>query len=110
MGLFGLVTFATQQRFKEIGIRKVLGASVISITTLLSKEFIKLVFASIIIGSPIAYYLVALWLNNFVYKANISWCIFGLAGICAIAIALLTVSYQAIRAALMNPVKSLKTE
>jgi putative ABC transport system permease protein len=110
MGLFGLVTFATQKRIKEIGIRKVLGASVASITTLLSKDFLKLVLIAIVIASPVAYYFMNKWLADFAYKINIEWWIFALAGFLAILIALLTVSYQAIKAALMNPVKSLKTE
>ena len=110
LGLFGLATFTAESRTKEIGIRKVLGASVISITTLLSKDFIKLVFISIVIASPIAYYLMDLWLQDFEYKVEISWWIFALAGFFAILIALLTVSFQAVRTAMMNPVKSLKTE
>ena len=110
LGLFALATFTAEQRTKEIGIRKVLGASVLNITTLLSKDFFKLIFVSIIIGSPIAYFLMEKWLQNFKYKVEMSWWIFALSGISAIIIALLSVSYQSIRAALMNPVKSLKTE
>jgi putative ABC transport system permease protein len=110
LGLFGLATFTAESRIKEIGIRKVLGASIFSITTLLSKDFIKLVFISIIIASPIAYYLMNKWLQNFEYKVEISWWIFALAGVSAIVVALLTVSFQAIRAAIMNPVKSLKSD
>ena len=110
LGLFGLATFTAESRTKEIGIRKVLGASVFGITTLLSKDFMKLVFVAILIASPIAYYLMDLWLKDFEYKVEISWWIFAVAGLCSVVIALLTVSYQAIRAALMNPVKSLKTE
>ena len=110
LGLFGLVTFIAEQRIKEIGIRKVLGASVLGIVSLLSKDFVKLVIVSICIASPIAYYAMNLWLQDFAFRIKIEWWIFVLAGISAIVIALLTVSYQAIRAALMNPVKSLKTE
>ena len=110
LGLFGLVAFSTAQRTKEIGIRKVLGASVQQIVGLLSKDFLKLVILSILIASPIAYYFMDKWLQDFAYRVNISWWIFALAGILAIVIALLTVSYQAIRAALANPVKSLRTE
>ena len=110
MGLLGLVSYITQQRTKEIGIRKVLGASVMSITTLLSKDFLKLVFFAIVIASPIAYYAMSRWLEDFAYRIQISWWVFVLAGILALLIALLTVSYQAIKAAIMNPVKSLKTE
>ena len=110
LGLFGLAAFATTQRTKEIGIRKVLGASVKQIVGLLSKDFIKLVLIAIIIASPIAYYFMNQWLQDFAYRINIEWWIFALAGIIAIAIALLTVSYQAIKAAIANPVKSLRME
>ena len=110
MGLFGLVAFTTQCRTKEIGIRKVLGASVTQIVNLLSKDFLKLVILGIVIASPIAYWAMNKWLQDFAYRVEISWWIFALAGIVAIAITLLTVSYQAIRAALANPVKSLRTE
>jgi putative ABC transport system permease protein len=110
LGLFGLATFTAEQRTKEIGIRKILGASVSQIVQLLSKDFIRLVIVGIVIASPIAYYFMDKWLQDFAYRVEISWWIFALAGIVAIAIALITVSYQAIRAALMNPVKSLRTE
>jgi putative ABC transport system permease protein len=110
LGLFGLVAFSTAQRTKEIGIRKVLGASVQQIVGLLSKDFLKLVILSIIIASPIAYYFMNEWLQDFAYRVSIEWWIFVLAGIISIIIALLTVSYQSIRAALANPVKSLRTE
>jgi putative ABC transport system permease protein len=110
LGLFGLATFTAEQRTKEIGIRKVLGASVSQIVQLLSKDFIRLVIFGIVIASPLAYYFMDKWLQDFAYRVEISWWIFALAGIVAIVIALLTVSYQAIRAALMNPVKSLRTE
>ena len=110
MGLFGLATFSAQQRIKEIGIRKVLGASVAQISTLLSRDFIRLVLLAIIIASPIAYFLMEKWLQDFAYHINISWWIFALAGTLAIIIALLTVSFQAIKAALANPVESLRSE
>ena len=110
LGLFGLVTFITEQRIKEIGIRKILGATVGSVVLLLSKDFLKLVLISIVISSPVAYYAMDKWLADFAYRINIEWWIFVIAGFCALLIALLTVSYQAIKAALMNPVKSLKTE
>jgi putative ABC transport system permease protein len=110
LGLFGLATFTTESRTKEVGIRKVLGAGVLGITTLLSKDFLKLVIISIVIASPIAYYLMSKWLENFEYKVEISWWIFAASGLGAIVVALLTVGYQAIRAALVNPVKSLKME
>ena len=110
MGLFGLATFATEQRMREIGIRKVLGASVASITALLSKDFLKLVLIAIVIASPAAYYLMENWLQDFAYRVNIGWPVFVVSAMLSISIALLTVSYQAIKAALMNPVKSLKSE
>ena len=110
LGLFGLAMFTAEQRTKEIGVRKVLGASVFSIITLLSKEFLKPVFVAFLIASPLAYLAMNNWLQSFVYHINIGWESFALAGICTVLITLLTVSYQAIRAALANPVKSLRTE
>lgn len=110
LGLFGLAAFSAEQRSKEIGIRKVLGASVSGIVTLLSKDFLKLVIVAIVIAAPIAWWGMSKWLQAFVYRINISWWMFALAGILAVIIALVTVSFQAIKAALMNPVKSLKTE
>ncbi|MFN8348354.1 MAG: permease prefix domain 2-containing transporter [Spirosomataceae bacterium] len=110
LGLFGLVTFMAEQRIKEIGIRKVLGASVASITGLLSKDFIKLVLIANGIAFPLAHYGLSQWLQDFEYRIGIEWWIFALAGLSALGISLLTVSFQAIKAALMNPVKSLKTE
>ncbi len=109
-GLFGLATFSAEVRIKEIGIRKVLGASVASIINLLSKDFLILVLISIVLASPIAYWAMDKWLQDFAYHVNIDWWIFALSALLITVIALLTVSYQAIRAALMNPVKSLKTE
>jgi putative ABC transport system permease protein len=109
-GLFGLATFSAEVRTKEIGIRKVLGASVANITALLSKDFLVLVTISIFIASPIAYYLGYKWLQEFAYRIHIEWWIFVLAGVVALVIALLTVSFQAIKAAVANPVKSLRTE
>jgi putative ABC transport system permease protein len=110
LGLFGLATFTAEARTKEIGIRKVLGASVTQIVQLLSKDFLRLVILGIVIASPIAYWAMDKWLQDFAYRVDISWWIFALAGIVAIVIALLTVSYQSIKAALANPVKSLRTE
>ncbi|MEJ7679049.1 MAG: FtsX-like permease family protein [Segetibacter sp.] len=110
MGLFGLATFAANQRIKEIGIRKVLGASITQITALLSKDFLKLVFLAFIIASPVAWYVMNKWLQSFAYRITINWWIFLFAGMIAILIALLTVSYQAIKAAIANPVKSLRSE
>jgi putative ABC transport system permease protein len=110
LGLFGLVTYMAEQRTKEIGIRKVLGASVPNIVSLLSSEFLVLVIISVLIASPIAYYAMSQWLTEFAYRIEISWWMFLTAGVLAVCIALLTVSFQAIRAALMNPVNSLKSE
>ncbi|UFH54235.1 ABC transporter permease [Spirosoma sp. KNUC1025] len=110
LGLFGLAAFTTEQRTKEIGVRKVLGASVTSIVTLLSKDFLKLVLVAIIIASPIAWYAMNRWLQNFEYKIAIEWWVFALAALLATAIAVLTVSFQSVKAALTNPVKSLKSE
>ncbi|GAB3025626.1 ABC transporter permease [Spirosoma pulveris] len=110
LGLFGLSAYTTAQRTKEIGVRKVLGASVFSIVGLLSKDFLKLVGVALLLASPIAWYAMDKWLNDFAYKINIEWWVFALAGLLAVGIALLTVSFQSVRAALMNPVKSLKTE
>jgi putative ABC transport system permease protein len=110
LGLFGLSAFMAEQRTKEIGVRKVLGASVPSITTLLSKEFLKLVGLSFIIAFPIGYWLMQNWLQDFAYRINISWFVFAIAAILTLLIAFITVSSQAIRAARANPVKSLRTE
>ena len=109
-GLFGLALFHTVQRTKEIGIRKVLGATVPGIIGLLSKDFLKLVLVAFIIASPAAWWSVNKWLQNFAYRINISWWIFLIAGIFAIFIAFATVSFQAIKLALTNPAKSLRTE
>ncbi|CCH51941.1 Macrolide export ATP-binding/permease protein macB [Fibrisoma limi BUZ 3] len=110
LGLFGLVAYSTVQRTKEIGVRKVLGASVASIVTLLSTDFLKLVVIAILIASPVAWYFMNQWLQDFAYKIGIQWWVFALAGLLAIGIALLTVSFQSVKAALMNPVKSLRTD
>jgi len=110
LGLFGLTTFAAQQRTKEIGIRKVLGASVAQITALLSKDFVKLVLLALLLASPISYFAMQKWLEDFAYRINIHWWIFALSGLLAIVIALITVSFQAVKAALANPVKSLRSE
>jgi putative ABC transport system permease protein len=110
LGLFGLAAFSAEQRNKEIGIRKVLGASVSGIVGLLSKEFLQLVIISFIIATPIAWWGMHKWLQVFAYRIDLSWWMFALAGLIAVFIALFTVSFQAIKAALSNPVKSLKTE
>jgi putative ABC transport system permease protein len=110
MGLFGLITFTAEQKTKEIGIRKVLGASAVDMVTLLSKDFLGLVLISNVIAFPIAYYIIHRWLQDFAYQTDVSADIFILAGVLAIVIALLTVIVQATKAALVNPVKSLKSE
>ena len=110
LGLFGLAAFTTEQRTKEIGIRKVMGASVAGITRLLASDFLRLVLAAIVIATPVAWYAMKQWLGDFAYRAEISWWIFVLAGLGALVIAFLTVSFQSIRAALADPVKSLRNE
>jgi putative ABC transport system permease protein len=110
LGLFGLAAFSAEQRQKEIGIRKVLGASVAGVVGLLSTEFVKLVTISFVIATPIAWWAMHKWLQAFAYKVTIAWWMFAIAGIASIAIALITVSFQAVRAALANPVKSLRSE
>jgi len=110
LGLFGLATYTAQVKVKEIGIRKVLGASVASITTMLSKDFLMLVTLSIIISTPMAWYAMNKWLQGFIYRVDVHWWIFLLAGVIALIIAFITISFQAIKAALANPVKSLRSE
>ncbi|MEI9957059.1 MAG: FtsX-like permease family protein [Ferruginibacter sp.] len=110
MGLFGMAFIIIRQRVKEIGIRKVLGASVGGITTLITKEFIKPVFIALLIATPIAWWAMNKWLQDFTYRIDVQWWIFILAGIIAVLIAILTVSFHAIKAAIANPVKSLRTE
>ncbi len=110
LGLFGLATFTAVQRTKEIGVRKVLGASVVQITAMLSGSFVKLIVIAMLIAFPVAWYFMNKWLENFAYKVHLDWIIFFVAGTVAVLITLLTVSYQAIKAAIANPVKSLRTE
>jgi putative ABC transport system permease protein len=110
LGLFGLAAFSAEQRSKEIGVRKVLGASVTGIVQLLSKDFVQLVLVALAIATPIAWWGMNKWLQAFEYRVPISWWMFALAGVLALVIALVTVSSQAIKAARMNPVKSLKAE
>ncbi|MBV9963730.1 MAG: FtsX-like permease family protein, partial [Parafilimonas sp.] len=110
LGLFGLAAYTAERRTKEIGIRKVLGASVSGITTLLSKEFLQLVIISCIVAFPISWWMMHNWLQNYKYRIEISWWIFLAAGISAVLIALITISFQSLKAALSNPVKSLRTE
>ena len=110
LGLFGLATFSAEQRTKEIGVRKVLGASVAGIVSLLSRDFMKLVAIAIVIASPVAWIIMKKWLQDFAYRMEIGWPVFLVTSIIALLIALLTISFQAIRSALSNPVKSLRTE
>ena len=110
MGLFGLTAFTVRQRIKEIGIRKVLGASVSNIAAMLSTHFLKRVFVSAIIAIPVAWFVMNKWLQDFAYRINIEWWVFVVAGLFALLIALITISFQSIKAALANPVKSLRTE
>jgi putative ABC transport system permease protein len=110
LGLFGLATYTAEQRTKEIGIRKVLGASVSQVTNMLSKEFLKLVLIACVIAFPLSWWAMHSWLQDFVYRIDISWWVFVLAAGVALLIALFTVSFQAIKAALANPVKSLRAE
>lgn len=110
LGLFGLAAFSAEQRNKEIGIRKVLGASVSGIVQLLSKDFLVLVIIAFIIATPISWFVMNKWLQGFAYKTPVNWWMFGIAGIFTVIIALVTVSSQAVRAAVVNPVKSLRSE
>ena len=110
LGLFGLSAFTTEQRSKEIGIRKVLGASVTNIVTLLSKESVGLILVACLIAFPVAWYVMNQWLQDFAYRIDINWWVFIIAGVLALVIALGTISFQAIKAAIANPVKSLRTE
>lgn len=110
LGLFGLSAYTAERRTKEIGVRKVLGASVSNIVALLSREFLKLIIIAIVIGSPVAWFAMNRWLSDFAYHIDVSWWMIASAGLLAVLIALLTVSFQSIKAALMNPVKSLKSE
>jgi putative ABC transport system permease protein len=110
LGLFGLATYSAEQRVKEIGVRKVLGATVTSLASLISKDFLKLVLIANGIAFPIGWWAANKWLQNYAYHINIEWWVFVMSGALALGIAMITVCYQAIRAALINPVKSLRTE
>jgi ABC-type antimicrobial peptide transport system permease subunit len=110
LGLLGLVMFSAEQRTKEIGIRKILGASSRTIFLLFSNEFLKLILIAFIIAAPISWYMMHSWLQDFAYRINFSWWIFAAAGSTSIVIALITVSFQTIKAAVANPIKSLRTE
>jgi len=110
LGLFGVASFVAEQRIKEIGIRKVLGASAAGLAGMLSKDFLKLVLISCFIALPLTWYIMNQWLQNFAYRISISWWMFAASAMLVIVIALITVAYQAVKAALANPVKSLRTE
>ncbi|MBO9634010.1 MAG: FtsX-like permease family protein, partial [Chitinophagaceae bacterium] len=109
-GLLGLTAYSTMQRTKEIGIRKVMGASVSNILHLLSKEFIWLAAISFLVSAPLAWFFMHKWLQNFAYRISIGWYVFAIAGTAALLIGLFTISFQAVKAAIANPVKSLRTE
>ena len=110
LGIFGLSTFATERRAKEIGIRKVHGAKLTEILAMLNKDFIKWVGIAFIVATPLSWYLMNNWLQNFAYKTSLSWWVFALSGILALIIALLTVSWQSWKAAVRNPVEALRYE
>ncbi len=110
LGISGLASFVAEQRTKEIGVRKVMGASVLNLWGMLSKDFLRLVVFSLLLAMPIAWYLMSNWLDKYQYRSTMAWWVFAAAGIGAIVITLLTVSYQSIKAALANPVKSLRSE
>jgi len=110
LGLFGLSSFTAENRTKEIGIRKVLGASVLSITQLLSKDFIKLILLSFLIAAPFAWWAMNGWLQSYQYRISVSWWIFAVTLLLSVSIALITISFQSVKAALMNPAKSLRSE
>jgi putative ABC transport system permease protein len=110
MGLFGLAALSAGQRTKEIGIRKVLGAGIADITSMITREFVLLVGVALVIASPVAWYFLHVWLQSYEYRVSIGWWVFGLAGLFAVGVAVLTVGFHAVRAALVSPVKSLKAE
>ena len=110
LGVFGMASFTAEQRTKEIGVRKVVGATVFNIWQLLSKDFVRLVIIAFVIAVPLSYYFMHNWLQNYQYRTALSWWIFAATGIGALLITLTTVSFQSIKAAIANPVKSLRTE
>ena len=110
LGLFGMASFMAEQRFKEIGVRKVLGATIFNLWRLMTKDFVTLVIIALFIAVPVAYYFMHGWLQHYTYRTGLSWWIFAVTAAGAIIITLLTVSYQSIKAALANPVKSLRSE
>jgi putative ABC transport system permease protein len=110
LGLFGLASYQALQRRKEIGIRKVLGATATQVTSMLAKEFVRLVLVSIVIAAPLSFFIMQKWLQNFAYRTNIPWWAFVVAAVLAVVIAVVTVSLQSVRAALANPVNALRSE
>jgi ABC-type antimicrobial peptide transport system permease subunit len=110
LGLYGLSSYMAERKFKEIGIRKVLGASVLQIVVMMSAEFVRLVLIAFVIAVPVAYYGMSKWLEGFAYKVSIGWFVFALAGAVALAIALVTISFEFIKSAMGNPVDSLRGE
>ncbi len=110
LGLFGLTTFTMKKREKEISIRKILGAGIAGIVGLLTRDFVKLIFIALLIASPVAWYFMDKWLQNFAYRIDLSWWIFAVAGSMTLFIALITVSFQSVKAALINPVEKLRNE
>lgn len=110
MGLFAVALISIEQRTKEIGVRKVLGASVTSIVALLAGDFLKLVLIAIVVASPLAWYAMNQWLGDFAYRIDMPWWVFILSGLLAVLIAFATISFRSVKAALMNPVKSLRSE
>jgi len=110
LGLYGLTAYSASQKVKEIGVRKVLGATVNNLAVMLSRDFLKLILLAFLIAVPVAWYIMDNWLTDFAYRTNISWWMFGAAGLLVLVIALITVSFQVIKAAVANPIKSLRTE
>jgi putative ABC transport system permease protein len=110
LGLFGLAAHAAQQRTKEIGVRKVLGATTAGIVSLLSRDFLKLVLIALILAAPVTWYLMDRWLQDFAFRIAIPWWVFAVAGMAAVVVAFVTVGYQSVKAALANPVESLRSE
>ena len=110
LGLLGLATFSAEQRTKEIGIRKVMGASVTGLTGLLARDFLKLVVLAVLIASPLAWWIMEHWLEDFAYRIDMEWWMFALAGAAALLVSLLTVGFQAFKAALANPVRALRSD
>jgi putative ABC transport system permease protein len=110
LGLYGLITFTTERRFKEIGIRKSLGSTVPQIVALLSKDFLKLIGISLLVAFPVGYYVMSIWLQDFEYRINMQWWYFAIAGVSTVVIALFTISFRSIKAANMDPVESLRAE